>query len=522
MKSSSDKLISTLCDASLYDHHVDKISIIETHISWVVLTGKYAYKIKKPIKFSFVDFSTLENRKFYCDEEMRLNTRLAPNLYLEVKAITGSLEQPSLKKSDEAIEYAVKMRQFAQSSLLSYLSVHDRLSKKHIDEVAREIADFHMRINKVPSNAELGSPEDIYLWVTDNITQIVSNLTDKEISSTIKSIQNWSENEYHKKYDLFLKRRKNGFIRECHGDMHLNNMVLINDVVTIFDGIEFNEHLRWIDVISEVAFLTMDLSNRGHSEYASRFINLYLQHTGDYEGLSVLKYYLVYRALVRAKVALLRIAQENISEIEEIKIKKEFRSYIALASEYILEKKVALIITHGLSGSGKSTHTEALLEQLGAICIRSDIERKRLYGFSAAESTQSNLNEDIYTKKSSRETYAQLADFSKSVLISGFTVIVDACFLQHEQRQEFYLLAQEMHVPFIILQFQASEGVLKQRIIARAKDSMEASEANIEVLNSQLNTYVPLDTQEKIHTLVINTENEIQISKISEAIESRL
>ncbi len=522
MQNNSDKFISALCDASLYDHHVDEFSIIETHISWVVLTGKYAYKIKKPIKYSFVDFSTLENRKFYCNEEMRLNTRLAPNLYLEVVAITGNHKQPSLKNHGEAIEYAVKMRQFSQSSLLSYLSVHNQLSKKHIDEMAREIAGFHMRINKVPSSVDLGSPEDINHWVTDNLALIESNLTDKEIYSTIKSIRKWSENEYLNKYDYFQERRENEFIRECHGDMHLNNMVLIDDVVTIFDGIEFNEHLRWIDVISEVAFLVMDLSNRGHSEYASRFMNLYLQHTGDYKGLRILKYYLVYRALVRAKVALLRVTQENISKIEEKKIQKEYRSYVALASGYISDKKIALVITHGLSGSGKSTHTEALLEQLDAIRIRSDIERKRLYGFSASENTQSNLNEDIYSKKSSKETYAQLADISKSILTSGFTVIVDACFLQHDQRQEFYLLAQELHVPFIVLHFQATEAVLKQRIITRAEDKLEPSEAGIGVLNSQLNSYVPLDAQEKIHTLVINTEKEVQISKITKAINNRL
>ncbi|MBT8112968.1 MAG: hypothetical protein KJO47_04750, partial [Gammaproteobacteria bacterium] len=181
-----NSLIAALQDASIYDHEVADVSIIETHISWVVLTGRYAYKIKKPIKFSFVDFSTLEKRRFYCNEEMRLNSRLAPNLYIGVVAITGSDENPSFDQSGDAIEYAVKMRQFPQSSLLSYLSVHNQLSQKNIDDMAREISDFHLRIDRVASNAVLGSPEDIHHWVTDNFDQIVSNLTDNKSYSTLK------------------------------------------------------------------------------------------------------------------------------------------------------------------------------------------------------------------------------------------------------------------------------------------------------------------------------------------------
>ncbi|MBT8124639.1 MAG: AAA family ATPase [Gammaproteobacteria bacterium] len=515
-------LIAALQDASIYDHEVANVSIIETHISWVVLTGRYAYKIKKPIKFSFVDFSTLEKRRFYCNEEMRLNSRLAPNLYIGVVAITGSDENPSFDQSGDAIEYAVKMRQFPQSSLLSYLSVHNQLSQKNIDDMAREISDFHLRIDRVASNAVLGSPEDIHHWVTDNFEQIVSNLTDNKSYSTLKSVKSWSENEYKKKYNQLQQRRENKFIRECHGDMHLDNMVLIENKVTIFDGIDFNEHLRWIDVISEIAFVIMDLSNRGHPEYASRFLNLYLQHTGDYEGLSVLKYYLVYRAVVRAKVALLRISQKSLSTIEQEMIQQKFNSYLTLALNYISDNKNALIITHGFSGSGKSTHTEKLLESLSAIRVRSDIERKRLYGFESSERTQSNINNGIYTAQSSKETYERLADLSKIILTSGFTVIVDACFLKHEIRQKFYKLAEELKVPFIILDFQASEDTLKQRITLRAKNRLEPSEADLEVLQYQLENHRPFKKQEKPYVLVANTEKEIQVRQIASAIKNHI
>ena len=522
MKSNLEQLIAALHNLSIYPHEVKDVSVIETHISWVVLTGKYAYKIKKPIKYSFVDFSTLEKRQFYCKEEMRLNSRLAPNLYIGVVAITGSHENPSFDQSGYAVEYAVKMRQFPQSSLLSYLSVHNQLSKKNIDDMAREISDFHLRIDRALSNTELGLPEDIHHWVTDNFEQIESNLTDKKSYSTLKSVKSWSESEYHKKYHQLQQRKENKFIRECHGDMHLDNMVLLEGKVTIFDGIDFNEHLRWVDVISEIAFVIMDLSNRGHAEYASRFLNLYLQHTGDYEGLSVLKYYLVYRSVVRAKVALLRIAQKNLSTIEQEAEQQEFNSYLTLASEYISDNKNALIITHGFSGSGKSTHTEKLLESLSAIRVRSDVERKRLYGFESSERTQSNINKGIYTAQSSKETYERLADLSKKILTSGITVIIDACFLNHDIRQRFYKLAEELKVPFIILDFQASEDTLKQRITLRAKNRLEPSEADLQVLQYQLDNHCPFKKQEKPYVLVADTEKEIQVSQIASAIKNHI
>ena len=518
----SDQLITALCDPSIYDHEVREISVIETHISWVLLAGEYAYKIKKPVQFSFVDFSTLEKRRFYCKEELRLNSRLAPTLYLDVIAITGSPEKPSFKKLNGPIEYAVKMRQFSQQSLLSYLSTHDQLLKQHIDDMAKEIAEFHMCIEKVPAKDSLGTPEDIYYWVTDNIEQIGSNLKEKSGLSMLNNIKKWSESEYRNKYNQLQQRRWDGFIRECHGDMHLGNMVLIKDKVTIFDGIDFNEHLRWIDVMSEVAFVTMDLSDRGHPDFANRFINLYLQHTGDYEGLNVFQYYLVYRAMVRAKVALLRISQKHLTATQEREIKSEFTSYLELASSYIANQKVALIITVGLSGSGKSTYTEPLLESIGAIRIRSDIERKRLYGYNALEHTQSQLNEGIYSEQASKTTYSKLADLSKAILKAGYSVIVDACFLQRELREKFHALANKLQATFIILEFQATETTLKERIINRAKDKSEPSEADLQVLTSQLNKFVCLNEDEKKNAIVVDTEIVVKISELAKELENRV
>ncbi len=522
MNINSNLLIDALQNPHIYGHSVNKIEVIETHISWVVLTGQYAYKIKKPIQYSFVDFSTLDKRKLFCEEELRLNRRLAPNLYLEVVAITGSIDQPSFSKDGSVIEYAVKMLQFPQAYLLSNLAVHRQLLLKHIDEMANEIANFHLRISDEVVKAKLGTPEDIHHWIIDNFSQIKNNLVDNKNTAELEKIRKWSEVEYLNKYDEFLYRRKNNFIRECHGDMHLGNMVLIEDKVTIFDGIDFNEHLRWIDVISEIAFTTMDLNDRGYPEYANRLINLYLQLTGDYQGLAILKYYLVYRAMVRAKVSLLRLAQKNLSATKKKTTQQDFNSYLGLASEYISTKKIALIITHGFSGSGKSTHTEPLLEALGAIRIRSDVERKRLHGYASSAKTQSNINTGIYSSQSSKQTYARLAELAKHIISAGFTVIVDACFLHHQSRQDFFAIAKELKVTFIILDFQASENTLKNRITLRAKNKLEPSEADLKVLHYQIERHRPFEKQEKSQLLVVNTEKEINIEQLSSTIKNRI
>ena len=511
----SDRLITLLCNPSAYDHEVHNISVIETHISWIILTGDFAYKIKKPIQFSFVDFSTLEKRKYYCYEEIRLNSRLAPDLYLGVVAITGDLKNPSFKDSGEAIEFAVKMRQFPQESMLSHLSSQNLLRKAHIIEMAGEVADFHTRIDAAPKESEFGEPGSVHHWVKDNFAQIESRLENKKDFTLLEKIKDWTEREYRKIYPQLQKRRSLGYVKECHGDMHLGNMVLIEEKVTIFDCIDFNEQLRWIDVISEVAFVVMDLHDRKHPEYAYQFLSLYLQQTGDYLGLTVFSYYFIYRAMVRAKVAILRMAQNNVTEAQIAHIQKEFNSYLELASHYIEKRKATLIITHGLSGSGKSTIAELLVGPLGGVQIRSDIERKRLYGYSAVEKTTSGINKNIYTKQSSKETYNQLAKFTKCVIDAGCSVIVDACFLKKEQRDKFRELALELQVPFIIIEFTATADTLRQRVMTRgAKKVKDPSEADINVLNYQLSNYFPIEDDEKKYTLTIDTEKKVRTDEI--------
>jgi len=478
-------LIRKLENPAVYEHAVTELSVIETHGSWVILTGAYVYKIKKAVNFGFLDYSTLEKRRFNCQEELRLNLRFAPHVYLDVIAITGTFERPSLQASGEPIEYAVRMRQFPQSGLLSTLAAQHALTAEHIDALAARVPAMHAAVSIAEKHSEYGLPDDIHHWVMENFDHIRPALREARQRQQLDIIEHWCQQAFDNKRDLLEQRRGDGFVRECHGDLHLGNLAIIEGDITPFDGIEFNPQLRWIDVISEVAFLVMDIQDRGYPRLACRLLNAYLQHTGDYFGLTLLRYYLVYRALVRAKVAVLRQTQAR-STLDEQDAWYEYASYMKLASRYVKRPLPALIITHGVSGSGKSFYASRLAEQLGAIQVRSDLERKRLHGYPAGADTQSGIKSGMYSSVASERTYEQLALLARTVIGAGYPVIIDATFLQFARREQFRLLSGALAVPFVLLHFEADKDTLYARIRERQAAAEDPSEAGIEVLEAQL------------------------------------
>jgi hypothetical protein len=499
-------LITALQNPALYEHPVEKFAVLETHISWVLLTGPYAYKLKKPVDFGFVDFTTLAKRHFYCQEELRLNRRLAPELYHAVVRITGSLEHPALEGSGETLEYAVKMRQFPQDNLLSQLAARGELQTQHIDEMALKIAVFHQSIPKADPATPCGAPDQVHDWVLQNFARIQPLLHQETDITQLNTLQNWCEEERRRLDQALRTRQEKGFIRECHGDLHLGNMALIDGRVIPFDCIEFNDALRWIDIMSEVAFLVMDLQDRHHPHFAYRFLNRYLQQSGDYAGVTVLSYYLVYRALVRAMVSLLRLQQEGVTDQQQTAIRQDYQDYVQLALSYTRQHRPVLMITHGVSGTGKSTLAEKLVEILGALRVRSDVERKRLFSYALEADTQSTLQDGIYTPAASRLTYEQLAMLATAILNAGYSVIVDAAFLKRSQRDIFRHLADRLGVPFVVLDLQAAVEILQKRILQRQTETQDASEAGIEVLENQLRTQEPLAQDELPYVLSIAAE----------------
>ena len=485
-------LIQALRSAAIFDHPVTSIKVLETHISWVILAGDYAYKFKKAVNFGFLDFSTLQKRHFYCQEELRLNRRFAPRLYLDVVSVSGSLTEPVLNGPGEPLEFAVKMRRFSQDCLLGKLAADRQLLPEHVDEIADLLAGVHSASERAREDSDFGLADGIHRWVLENFFQIRKALQPEDVNPGLAGLESWCQQEFDARRKQLELRRKNGFIRECHGDLHLGNLALVDGRITPFDCIEFNPQLRWIDVMSEAAFLMMDLLDRGYPGLAYRFLNGYLQRTGDYRGLCILRYYLVYRALVRAKVAALRLAQSAAQTDSKDEARRDFDGYLSLAANWAVTPTPFMLIMHGVSGSGKSWYAGRLTEKLGAIQLRSDIERKRLYGYPAEAKTGSGVQSGIYSQAASDRTYKHLAGLAGSVVASGLPVIVDAAFLKLAERQYFQRIAKSLEVPFGILHMEADESTLTARIERRRQVGIDPSEAGIAVLKSQLATQEPL------------------------------
>jgi len=514
-------LIQALRRPASYDHLVRNIELVETHISWVLLTGPYAYKIKKPLNLGFLDFSTLEKRLFFCEEELRLNKRLAPSLYLEVIPITGSPTTPVLGGTGKPIEYAVKMIQFSEAARLDRMLARGELHPDHVDLLAQELAEFHGRIAIAGADKSFGDPEHVHIPVTQNFTQIRTRLEALD-QAQLQRLEIWSESRFADLRKSFENRKRDGFIRECHGDAHLANMVWHEQSVLLFDCLEFNDNLRWIDVMSEAAFLVMDLDDRGHPDLARRVLNAYLEHTGDYAGLAVFRFYQVYRALVRAKVACIRLGQSGLSHDEIKQGREEFRGYANLAERYTQPAPPALIITHGLSGSGKTWLSQQLLESIDVIRVRSDIERKRLHGLAPGERSGSGIDRGIYSSDASQRTYARLTELADMILRAGYSVIVDAAFLKRGQREQLHDVAQEVCVPFVILDIQTPEHILRQRLRQRPQQQLEASEAGLAVLERQLSRQEPLTDSERRLAIHVAGGEPVQPAALEQQLRARL
>ena len=506
-------LVLALRDPARYPHPVASVTLIETHISYVLLTGRFAYKIKKAVDFGFLDFSTLDKRRRFCAEELRLNRRLAPQLYLAVVPISGSVREPCLGDADdhcapvEAIEYAVKMVEFPQSALLDGRLARGELGAPQIDALADVVAAFHAQAaSAAPAGefSEFGAPALIWRMAADNFRQLPAAPGDVADAAQLKRLESWSRNEYAQLEAWFAERRRVGFVRECHGDLHLGNIALIDGKPVIFDCIEFNQELCWIDVVSEVAFLCMDLAERGRADFANRLLNRCLESSGDYAGLRGLPFYQVYRALVRAKVASLRAAQEaSAASRQQLAIRAQ---YLAFAERASLPRPRQLLLMHGVSGSGKTWASQALVEHLGALRLRSDVERKRLCGLPALARSASAVDCGLYDEQMTRATYQRLAARASEVLATGFPVLVDAACLRRWQREMFYDLAAQLAVPWRIISCRADDATLRRRLVAREQAGNDASEADLAILDHQLLNNDPLSAAEQELAIVFDSE----------------
>ncbi len=508
----SQSLIAALQNPALFPHPVEEFQVIETHISWVLLTGPYVYKFKKPVNFGFLDFTTLALREHFCNEELRLNQRLTDDLYLEVIPVTGSVEAPQLGGSGEVIEYALKMRQFPQSGLLSTLQANGELTTGHIDELAAQIAGFHLKAPHVTFESELGSPESAMAPVVQNFEQIRPLISEKSDLTQLDALQAWAESSFERLKPLLAQRKTDGFIRECHGDIHLGNATLIEGRVVLFDCIEFNEPFRKTDVYADIGFLAMDLEDRGLKSLSRRLISQYLEKTGDYEGLELLNFYKAYRAMVRAKVALFS-QPADADGVQRAATLRQYRNYANLAESYSAIPSPFLVITHGVSAVGKSHVAMRLVESLGAVRLRSDVERKRMF---------SQESSALYGEQASSATYARLHELAGKTLRAGFSVVIDATYLKHEQRKAAAKVAETTGVPFLILDCEAPDAVIAGWLEQRQAQNDDPSDATMDVIKAQQTNREPLTAEEIACSKHVATHQSGDLDQLIEHLRQRL
>lgn len=491
-----------------YSYPVDNVDYVSTHISHIYLTGDYVYKIKKSVSFNFLDFSTLALRKHFCEEEIRLNQRLAPELYLRVVPISWWNNQVMIDCTDgEVIEYAVLMRQFDRSQELDSLLNQGELSDRHIEELAVTVARFHEQAAQVDKNSAFGNEQNVIQPMRNNFIELYSQPHSDAVEITLESLEKWTKASWEHNKQFALERKNAGYIRECHGDLHLGNIAVIDEKVTPFDGIEFNPELYNIDVMSDLAFPVMNLEDYDQPQLANQLLNEYLSQTGDYQGLRLLNLYKVYRALVRAKVNALQASQQQEWEQRE-QLSHRAEHYIQLADRYTKERPAVMFLTHGLSGSGKTWQSRRIAPQINAIHIRSDVERKRLY--AATES-------DLYSDGLTAQTYQHLQALSTTIIQSGYSVIVDATFLDSEQRDWFYELAKQIETRCMVLHFETPVEQLRDNTRRREQQGSDASDADLTVLDLQLQHYQPLRSDEA--RCVISFGQDLPIEAIRQFID---
>ena len=503
-------LVEALRDPACYPHPAARIEVRETHISYVLLAGDFAYKLKKPVRLPFLDFSSPVARRHYCQEEVRLNRRTAPALYLGVETIGGEPTHPRVGDTGNILEYAVKMRRFPEAALFSRMAQEARLTPTHVDALADSVARFHGAIAGAAPPAGLGTAEHVTALVAESLAE----LRDLGASAALARIEPWVAREQAALTARFNLRRHEGFVRECHGDLHLGNVAWVDGDALLFDGLEFAARLRWSDVMADVAFAFMDLARLGATAAAWRLLNRYLEATGDYAGVELLRYYAVYRALVRAKVAAIRARQARTGGAE-------CERHLELAGSLARGAAPVLVLMHGVSGSGKTVVAQRLLESLGAVRIRSDVERKRLHGLAATARVASAVGEGLYAGDATERTHARLEQLAHGLLLAGYPVIVDATFLDAERRRRFAELARALGAGFQVVSCTAPAEVLRERVAARGVRGTDASDAGLAVLQAQLAGFTPLPAAERRHATFLDTRSAPAWQAAVEALAAR-
>lgn len=491
-----------------YPHGVEPVHVIATHISWVLLTGEFAYKIKRPVHYPFVDLRSLAQRAFLCSEEVRLNRRFAPELYLEVCPITMVDGEARIGGAGPVVEHAVKMRQFPGSEQLDRLLDEARVEPSELRTFGAALAQIHRRLPRASPTQEWGQPATTGAVIIENLEECARAADsawgpERERQALRAPLLERIEASA----PLVSQRFAQGRVRECHGDLHASNLVRTGRGLVAFDCLEFDPALRWIDVADEVAFLLADLE-AGHAELHSlAFLQAYLDEGGDFQACRVLDLYKAHRSLVRAKILALNAAEAGPrNDAPRLSHRRHYLSHLACARRALEKKRPKLILVAGISGAGKTWLAERIAPLLGAVHIRSDIERKRLAGLGAQDRSQSAIGAGIYVPQMNDAVYTHLLRCARDALEGGFTVIVDATFQRRSDRARFAALAQELGAGARLILCRATEATLERRVSERMSRGTDPSDADTSVMRAQLARFEPIDQSEHWSVTDVSTE----------------
>lgn len=492
-------LIQQMQESHFYPHPVQTpIKLVQTHASYVFLTGDYAYKVKKSVDFGFFDYSTLDKRKHFLEEELRLNGEIAPDLYLEVLPIIQQEKQFILNAAGTPVEYVLKMRQFPQDCLLSEMLKQDQLTPEHIQELGEVVAKFHQKAKVSPEICSFGDWEQIKSALDNNYKQTAKYIDIVQPQKQYQETKEFSDTFFQEKQALFNQRQEKNFIRECHGDLHLRNICYWPNKIQLFDRIEFNKPFRFVDVMYDIAFAVMDLDAKKQTAFGNLFLNTYLEHTGDWEGVQLLPLYLSRQAYVRAKVTSFLLDDPQVAEKDKKEAAETAKDYYSLAHSYTQQKTGKIFLMSGISGTGKTTVGRAIAQHTQAIHIRSDAVRKHLAGISLHRKGTA----DLYSAEMSQKTYQRLWELGKMLVSQGFNVVLDGKYDRLKWRTPILEYAQTHQNPLKIVHCTAPMDLLCDRLNQRKGD---ISDATADLLSQQKSAQEDFQPNEQMYSVTVDT-----------------